>query len=47
MTKRTKKGGRKKGAPNKITGTVKEMIKISLTKELESLQKLLIVLLIS
>lgn len=41
MTKRTKHGGRRKGTPNKITGTVKEMIKISLTKELKSLPKLL------
>lgn len=36
-----KYGGRKKGTPNKITGTVKEMINKTLTKELESLPKLL------
>lgn len=36
-----KYGGRKKGTPNKITGTVKEMINKTLTKQLESLPKLL------
>ncbi|WP_206081816.1 hypothetical protein [Maribellus sediminis] len=32
-----KTGGRKKGTPNKVTGTVREMITKSISKELESL----------
>jgi len=35
-----KSGGRKRGTPNMITGNVREMIKNSLTSELESLPEL-------
>ncbi len=38
MTKEYITGGRKKGTPNRVTGTVKEMISKSISAELESLQ---------
>lgn len=41
MAKGYKTGGRKKGTPNKVTGTVREMIKQSIAQELESLPELL------
>lgn len=41
MAKGYKTGGRQKGSKNKVTGTVKEMISKSISKELESLPKLL------
>ncbi len=37
-----KTGGRQKGTQNKVSGTIKEMISLSLRKELESLPELLI-----
>ncbi len=41
MAKGFKTGVRQKGMSNKVTGTVREMIRQSLSKELESLPELL------
>ena len=41
MAKGIKTGGRKKGTQNKVSGTIKEMISLSVRKELESLPTLL------
>jgi hypothetical protein len=41
MARGVKTGGRQKGTPNKVTGTVREMISQSISTELESLPKLL------
>ena len=41
MAKGVKTGGRKKGTPNKVTGTVREMVSKSISKELESLPYIL------
>jgi len=41
MARGVKTGGRKKGVPNKVSGTVREMISKSLNDEIESLPMLL------
>ncbi|MGQ8337797.1 hypothetical protein ACUNWD_14710 [Sunxiuqinia sp. A32] len=41
MAKGIKTGGRKKGTPNRVSGTIKEMLNTAICKELETLPKLL------
>lgn len=41
MSARIKTGGRKKGTPNKVTGTVKGMVSEAISQELSSLPLLL------
>ncbi len=41
MAQGFKTGGRQKGTQNKVSGTIKEMISLSIRKELESLPTLL------
>lgn len=41
MAKGSKTGGRQKGTPNKVSGTVKEMINQAISNELQNLPKLL------
>ena len=41
MAQGYKTGGRQKGTPNKVTGTVKEMISTAISNELQLLPKLL------
>lgn len=41
MARGVKTGGRKKGTPNRLTGSVKEMINLAITQELEQLPDLL------
>lgn len=41
MARGVKTGGRKKGTPNRLTGSMKEMINLAITQELEQLPDLL------